>query len=68
MTIVFILAGISVLAITFIGGYKFGVNESCAWCKPTEPDDSTPIYDKLAQDHPATVLKLIAPVDMEIAQ
>jgi hypothetical protein len=68
MTIIFILVAISVLAIAFISGYKFGVNESCAWCKPTEIDDSTPIYDKLAQDNPVAALKLVAPVDMEIAQ
>ena len=68
MVIIFILAAISVLAITFISGYRFGVNESCGWCKPTEPDDSTPIYDKLAQDDPISALKLIAPVDMEIPE
>jgi hypothetical protein len=68
MIIVFTLAAISVLAITFISGYRFGLNESCAWCKPTDPDDSTPIYDKLAQDDPISALKLIAPVEMEIAE
>jgi hypothetical protein len=66
MIIIFILAAFSVLAIAVISGYRLGVNESCAWCKPTDPDYSTPIYDQLAKDNPATALKLIAPVDMEI--
>jgi hypothetical protein len=68
MIIVFTLAAFSVLVITLILGYRLGLNESCAWCKPTEPDDSTPIYDKLAQDDPISALKLIAPVDMKIAE
>jgi hypothetical protein len=66
MAIIFILAAISVLAITFISGYRLGVNESCGWCKPTDPDDSCPIYDKLVEENPVTALKLIAPIEMEI--
>ena len=68
MAIVITLAAFSVLTITFLAGYRFGLNNSCGWCKPTDPDDSTPIYDKLAQDDPISALKLIAPVDMEIAE
>jgi len=68
MTIIFILAAIAVLVIAFISGYSYGVNESCAWCRPTEPVYSTPIYDQLAQDNPVTALKLVAPVDMEIKE
>jgi hypothetical protein len=68
MTIVFTLAAISVLVIVFISGYSFGVNESCAWCKPTDLDDLSPIYDKLVQENPEVALKLIAPIDMEIAK
>jgi hypothetical protein len=68
MVIVFTLAAFSVLAIAFIGGYRLGVNEACAWCKPTEPDDSTPIYDQLTNDNPSAALKLIAPITTKVAE
>jgi hypothetical protein len=68
MIIVFTLAAFSVLAIAVIVGYRLGVKESCGWCGPVELDDYSPIYNKLAEDNPATALKLIAPVDMEIAE
>jgi hypothetical protein len=66
--IVFTLAAFSVLAIVFISGYRLGVNEACAWCKPTEPDNSTPIYDKLVNDNPSAALKLIAPISTKVAE
>jgi hypothetical protein len=68
MIVVFILAAFSVLAIAFIGGYRLGINEACAWCKPTDPDNSTPIYDGLVKDNPSAALKLIAPIGMDVAE
>jgi hypothetical protein len=68
MTIVITLAAFSVLAIVFLTGYRYGKDASCGWCKPTDPDNSTPIYDQLAADKPTTALKLVAPIDVEISE
>jgi len=68
MTIVITLAALSVLAIAFLTGYRYGKDVSCGWCIPIDPDNATPIYDQLVADKPNTALKLVAPISVEIPE
>jgi hypothetical protein len=65
MIILIVLAVGTILMLAYLTGYRLAIT-NCLDQIPDCANESTPIFDQLASEHPETYLRLITPITQEI--